>query len=239
MYRIILLVLRLLWKVPYYIVQLIKYQKVDKYSEEERYGFIRRLLIDVTRAGRIDVVYSGLENLPEENGYLMAPNHQGLFDPVIIAVTHVRPTTAVIKKELQSVPVVKQIAVIAQAQAMDRENIRASMKVIKQVTKELKEGRNYIIFPEGTRSRQGNIMGEFKGGTFKSVVEAEKPIVPVACIDCYKPFDTKSIKRVTSQVHYLKPIYPSEYKGMSTVEIAQLVQSRIQDKMNEILQNKE
>ena len=129
----------------------------------------------------------------------------------------------------------KQIAVIDQAQAMDRNDIRGSVKIIRQVTKELKEGRTYFIFPEGTRSREGNKMGEFKGGTFKTAVEAKKPIVPVACIDCYKPFDANTIAKVTAQVHYLKPIYPEEYAEMSTVDIAKLVQSRIQEKMDEVL----
>lgn len=235
MKRIALIVLRLFWKIPYYLIQLKRLQKVDKFPIEKRYGFINKFLTDVARAGRVQIISTGLEQLPKEDGYLMAPNHQGLFDPVIIAVTHKRPTTAVIKKELLKAPIVKQIAIIDQAQAMDRNDIRGSVKIIRQVTKELKEGRTYFIFPEGTRSREGNKMGEFKGGTFKTAVEAKKPIVPVACIDCYKPFDTNTIAKVTAQVHYLKPIYPEEYEGMSTVDIAKLVQSRIQEKMDEVL----
>lgn len=238
MKRIIMIVLRVLWKVPYYLFCLKKYQKVDKYTEEERYHFVNRFLKDITKAARVNVVCTGLENLPEENGYLMAPNHQGLFDPVIIGLTHERPCTAVIKEELMKTPVVKQIAVIVQAKAMDRSNLRASMKIIKQVTKELSEHRNYFIFPEGTRSKKGNVMGEFKGGTFKCAIDSKSPIIPVACIDCFKVFDTNSIKKVTAQVHYLKAIYPEEYDGLSSVEIAKLVQDRIQAKMDEVLQAK-
>ena len=100
MKRIALIVLRLFWKIPYYLFQLKRLQKVDKFPIEERYGFINKFLTDVARAGRVQIVCTGLENLPKEDGYLMAPNHQGLFDPVIIAITHKRPTTAVIKKRI-------------------------------------------------------------------------------------------------------------------------------------------
>ena len=96
------------------------------------------------------------------------------------------------------------------------------------MTKEVLEGRNYVIFAEGTRSRQQNQVQEFKGGTFKSAINAKCPIVPVALIDSYKPFDTRSIEKVTVQVHFLPPLYYEEYKGMKSLEIAAEVQRRIQ-----------
>ena len=56
---------------------------------------------------------------------------------------------------------------------MDREDIKQSMQVIQAVTKELEKGRNYLIFPEGTRSKNGNKVGEFKGGSFKAAMKAK------------------------------------------------------------------
>lgn len=234
MYRIILIVLRLLVKIPYYLIQLHKHENGEKYSLEERFAFTQKFLGAITKAGRVNIECTGLENLPKEPGYLMAPNHQGLFDPVMIAVTHPTPCTAVIKKELMSAPIVRQIAIINNGIAMDRDDIRGSVKIIKQVGRNLKEGRTYFIFPEGTRSKLGNKMIEFKGGTFKSAKDAKCPIVPVACIDSYKVFDSKSIKKMTAQVHYLPAIYPEEIEGMSTVEIAELVQARVKAKIDEV-----
>jgi len=101
------------------------------------------------------------------------------------------------------------------------------------MTKRVKEGENFLIFPEGTRSRQGNILLEFKGGSFKSAMNAKCPIVPVAIIDSYKAFDTNSIKKLTVQVHYLKPLYYEDYKDMKSTEIAELVSSRIQQTIRE------
>ena len=114
------------------------------------------------------------------------------------------------------------------ALAIDRENIRASVKVIRQASKEMKSGISYVIFPEGTRCRQKNKMLEFKGGTFKSVMDAQKPIVPVALIDCYKVFDNNSIEKVDAQIHYLKPIFYDEYKDMNSTQVAHMVQSRVE-----------
>ena len=70
---------------------------------------------------------------------------------------------------------------------------------------------------------------EFKGGSFKSAMNARCPIVPVALIDSFKAFDTKSIKKLTVQIHYMKPLYYEDYKGMKSVEIAELVHDRIQE----------
>ena len=114
------------------------------------------------------------------------------------------------------------------AYIMDREDIRQSMQIILNVTKEVKNGRNYLIFAEGTRSKHGNHPQEFKGGSFKAAMKARCPIVPVALIDSFKPFDTNSIAPVTVQVHFLKPLYYDDYKDMKTNDIAELVRSQIQ-----------
>ena len=116
---------------------------------------------------------------------------------------------------------------------IDRDDVRQSMKVIMAVSKEVEKGRNYTIFPEGTRSKNGNKLGEFKGGSFKAATKVKCPIVPVALIDSFKPFDSHSLKPVEVQVHYLKPLYYDEYKDMKTTEIAEEVQRRIEKVIKE------
>ena len=97
---------------------------------------------------------------------------------------------------------------------------------------QVKKGRNFVIFPEGTRSRKGNEILDFKAGTFKSAVKAGCPIIPVALVNSFRPFDISSIKKETVQVHFLKAIYPEQYMGLKTVEIADLVHERIQEEIN-------
>jgi 1-acyl-sn-glycerol-3-phosphate acyltransferase len=134
----------------------------------------------------------------------------------------------VAKKEVANVPFLKQVFACMRAYIMDREDIRQSMQVILNVTKEVKAGRNYLIFAEGTRSKMGNQLLEFKGGSFKAATKAKCPIVPVALLDSYKAFDTNSIKKITVQVHFLPPIPYEEYQNMNTVQIAAEVKSRIE-----------
>jgi 1-acyl-sn-glycerol-3-phosphate acyltransferase len=163
----------------------------------------------------------------------MFPNHQGLFDALAFLETHERPFVTVMKKEVKDTILLKQIIQILQAEVIDREDIRQSMQVIMNMTRRVKEGENFIIFAEGTRSRNGNQLLEFKGGSFKSAMNAKCPIVPVALVDSFKAFDTNSIKKQTVQIHYMEPLYYDDYKGMKSTEVAELVASRIQQKVNE------
>ena len=64
-------------------------------------------------------------------------------------------------------------------------------------------------------------------GAFKCAMLAHSPIVPVALIDSYKPFGVNSLKSVTTQVHFLEPLYYDDYKGLSSKEISELVRDRI------------
>ena len=118
---------------------------------------------------------------------------------------------------------------------IDREDVRQAMKTITSVTKEVVSGRNYLIFPEGTRSKNGNNVGSFKGGSFKAATKAKCPIIPVALVDSFKPFDTNITRPVTVQVHFLKPMLYEDYKDMKTVEIAAAVEQQIQETINKNL----
>ena len=157
------------------------------------------------------------------------PNHQGLFDVLAMLDTCPRPFSFVFKKEVANVILLKQVLRALGAYCMDREDIRQSMQVISAVTQDVKNGKNFLIFPEGTRSKNGNQLLEFKGGSFKSATRAKCPIVPCALIDAFKPFDEKSIRPVTVKVIYMKPLYYEEYKDMKTVEIAAEVKRRIEE----------
>ena len=69
----------------------------------------------------------------------------------------------------------------------------------------------------------------FDMGTFRTAIKAKCPVVPIAFIDCFKVLDQKGSKPVSVQMHYLKPISYEEYKDLKTVEVAELVKSRIQE----------
>lgn len=233
MKRIILMVIRSFFQLPSWLYKIFKYCNIDKYDEQTRYDFLHYLTPIVNRRGRVKVICHGLENLPKENGYVLYPNHQGLFDALIVLETHERHITTISKKEVQNIFFLKQVFQMLQSRFIDREDVRQSMKVMMEVTKDIKAGRNYLLFAEGTRSRNKNNILEFKGGSFKCAMQAKSPIVPVALIDSYKAFDTNSIKKLTVQIHYLNPLYYEDYKNMKSVEIASIVSDRIKKVIEE------
>lgn len=227
MKRILLMVLYNFLFAPYWFLKIYLYGKSDKYSEQQRFQLLKHVTKKANKGGRVGIEAFGLENIPKENGYIMFPNHQGLYDVLTFLDVHPDPFSVVMKKEVEKIPFLKQVFNCMKAHAIDREDVRKSMKVIIQVTKEVKEGRNYIIFAEGTRSKRGNETGEFKGGSFKSAMNAKCPIVPVALIDAYKPFDRNTIDKVKVQIHYIKPLYYEDYQNMKSVEIAEYVKKSI------------
>lgn len=229
MNRIARMLLLNIFKVPGLYYKLCHYAKhTDEYPELEKWNHISHILQCAVKKSNVDLQVFGKENIPQENGYMIYANHQGLFDVVAIAADFPGPLACVFKKELSNTPLLKQIIACTKSFAMDREDVRQSLTVIKAVSDEVKAGRNYIIFPEGTRSRQGNVMGEFHGGSFKAAMKAKCPIMPMAFIDSFKALDEKGSKPLTVQMHYLPIIPYEEYKDLSSVELAALVKSRIQ-----------
>lgn len=234
MKRILMMVFRNILLVPYMWIKLCYHAShVDKYTEEEHYKMLRYITYRANKGGNVIIDVHGQENIPKENGFMFFPNHQGMYDVLAIIDACPKPFSVVAKKEVANVPFLKQVFACMKAYMLNREDVRQAMEVIVNVTKEVKKGRNYLIFAEGTRSKKGNQIQDFKGGSFKSATKARCPIVPVALIDSFKPFDTNSITPVTVQVHFLEPLLYEEYKDMKTNEIAETVKERIQNKINE------
>lgn len=227
------MVARNIFLVPYAWIRLCyRAAHAEKYTEEDLYAFLKWIDLHANRGGNVNIDVHGLENLPKENGFIFFPNHQGLYDVLAIIEACPRPFSVVAKKEIADIPFLKQVFACMKAYMLDREDVRQAMQVIIEVTKQVKKGRNYLIFAEGTRSKNGNRLGTFKGGSFKAATKARCPIVPVALIDSFKPFDTNTIKPVTVQVHFMKPLLYEDYKEMKTTEIAALVEKRIQETIN-------
>ena len=234
MNRIVTMVLKNIWIVPGAWFKLCSYAKhTDEYPEEEKWRHIQYILKRAVQGGNIDLQVSGLENIPQENGFMLYANHQGLFDVLAIAATCDNPLGAVLKKELYDIPFLHQIAICTKSFAMDREDVRQSLTVIQNVIKEVRAGRNYLIFPEGTRSKLGIEMLEFHSGSFRCATKSKCPIVPIALVDSFKVLDQKGSKPVAVQIHYLPPIPYEEYKDMNTTELAAFVKAKIQAKIDE------
>lgn len=232
MKRIIWMVVTNIIMVPFWYLKLCYYAWNSKHiADEKKLALFKEIISGANRGGNVTIQSYGIKNIPKNQSFMYFPNHQGLYD--VLALLDGSPCffSVVMKKELEHVFFLNKIFQIMGAYSMDREDVRQSMKVIQKVSQEVSAGKNFLIFPEGTRSKRQNEIGEFKGGSFKCATKAKCPIVPVAIIDSYKVFDTGSVKPVTVQVHYLKPLYYEEYKDMKTTEIADIVEARIREKI--------
>lgn len=201
----------------------------SKYSEEDCYRLAQTVIGKVRKTARVTTDYEGVENLPAESGYMMFANHQGKYDALGILEGHKRPCSVLMDKKRSNMPIAKQFVDMLGGQRIDRNSPRQQIRVINEMAKEVGEGRNYLVFPEGgyPKKRKDNSLEEFKYGCFVSAVKANCPVVPVVLIDSYLSFGVNSLKKVQTKVIYLPPIFPSEYEGMKPKELCALVKDRI------------
>lgn len=229
MNRIAYIVFRMFGKTVKYLCDITKLSK-DKYKDcEKMHQITKQGCYDVMKYGNIRMDVKGVENIPEKDGFVFYPNHQGMFDVLMFFASSPKAFAFVIKKEMQNVILVKQIIRATDSLCMDRKDLRQSVEIINTMTENIKKGKNYLIFAEGTRSKEGNKLLNFKGGSFKAAINAKCPIVPCALVDSYKVFDEKGTKMVDVSLQYLKPIVYEEYKDMKSAEIANLVKGRIEE----------
>lgn len=221
---------------PFVMYYLCKVRYIEKhnedFTEEQRYKMARRCIAIMMRNGRIRTESFGQEYLPREGGYLMYSNHQGKYDTLGIMISHPNPCTIVMDADRSTLPIVDSFINLVQGQRLDKTDMKSQMKTILRIADEVKNGRRYIIFPEGGYDHNRNDLQEFLPGSFKCATKSKAPIVPVAIIDSYKPFGLNSLRKVKTQVHFLAPIFFEEYSQLTTREIAELVKARIAEAMD-------
>ena len=133
----------------------------------------------------VKVELHGIENLPTDKNVLFIGNHQGNFDIPIYLSQMPMLIGFISKIEIEKIPLVRTWMRYMYCVFMDRGNIRKSGEAIIKGIKNLKAGKNIVIFPEGTRSK-GDKLGEFKSGSFKLATKSKCPIIPVTMNGSYK-----------------------------------------------------
>ncbi|QFJ55615.1 lysophospholipid acyltransferase family protein [Pseudobutyrivibrio xylanivorans] len=205
----------------------------EKYSEKQRYAYAQRLFRLLMRSARISTTVYGADNLPREGGYVMYPNHQGKYDALGIMYGHKEPCTFVMDKAKSFGFMVREVCDLLDAKRLRLGNVRQNMKIMDQITKEVSKGRKYILFSEGGYGKNGNVVQNFKPGSFKCAMRAKVPIVPVTLIDSYIAFNSLKPGPVSTKVIFGNPIYYDDYKDMKTPEIADMVRKIIISTMEE------
>lgn len=221
--------------IVYYLSKAFYIERHDeKYTEADRYKVAKRAVSILQRNGFIHTNVYGTHNLPKDGGYVMYANHQGKYDALGIISGHPAPCTVMIDDKRSHQIVTSQFITLLKGIRLDKTDMKTQMTTILQVIAQVKEGRRIIIFPEGGYYHNRNQVHDFLPGAFQCATKSHSPIVPVALIDSYKPFELNSLKPVTTQVHFLPPIAYEEYKGLTTREIAELTKSKIVAVINEV-----
>lgn len=124
----------------------------------------------------------GRERLPKEGGLLLAVNHQSYLDPVIVATAVDREIHYMARDTLFRNPVFGAVIATGNAFPVDRD--RGDVKGVKAAIERLKAGHAVLMFPEGTRTRDGRI-GRVKGGVGLIASQADAPILPILIQGAY------------------------------------------------------
>lgn len=200
-----------------------------KYSELDRYLLAQDVIRRVQKTARITTTYEGLDKLPKESGYMLFSNHQGRYDALGILIAHKKPCSVLMDKKRSQMLIAKQFVDLLGGQRIDKNSPRQQIRVINNMAQEIRQGRNYLVFPEGgyPKNKRDNSLGEFKYGCFVSAVKAQCPLVPVVLIDSFKPFGINSLKKVQTKVIFLDPIPYEEYEGMKPKEACAYVKAKI------------
>ncbi len=127
---------------------------------------------------RIKVSVKGLSNIDPSSPYIYMPNHQSNFDiPVLLGHLTVQ-FRWLAKMELFKIPIFGRAMRNVGYISIDRSNRQSAFESLKVAVEKIKSGVSVLIFPEGTRSRDGKIR-PFKKGGFVMAIDSGVPIVPV------------------------------------------------------------
>jgi 1-acyl-sn-glycerol-3-phosphate acyltransferase len=210
-------------------------KRPDEYTEDTKYRYVQYITYLMQRTAHIKTEVFGEENLPKEGGYMMYPNHQGKYDVYGIFSVHKQPCTFVMDIKKSNRIFIKQLVDMLKGKRLSKIDNRQAMTIINEVAKEVAKGKKCILFPEGIYdNKKKNSLIDFKPGCFKICLKSKVPIIPVVLIDSYKTYNSWQLGKITTQVHYLKPILYDEYKDMNTQQIAELVKGKIADKIQEL-----
>jgi 1-acyl-sn-glycerol-3-phosphate acyltransferase len=155
-----------------------------------------------------DLRVSGLENIPRTGGCLLAANHQSYLDPPLVASVLPREMHFMARRSLFRNPVFRALIVRYNAFAIERD--RADVKGVKSAIERLEAGNILLVFPEGTRTRDGSV-GPMKAGIGLLAERAAVPIVPVLIAGAHKVWPKGRIfpGLGSIRISFGKPIFPS------------------------------
>ena len=203
-----------------------------KDPDPKGFGFYRKLLTvsigPLLQLGAVQVKLVGEEKLPE-GGFLLVGNHRSDFDPITaMYALRGRGVTFVTKKENLDIPVGGRLIAGAGCISLDRADDRQGLVVIRQVVRRIQAGEAMGIYPEGTRSKTGELL-PFRVGCFKAAQWAKCPLVVLKTRGTENIGKNFFIRR-TPVTLTVAAVFPYEQiRDLDTTEIGELVRSILTD----------
>ncbi len=222
MFRTFLIYLRM-YK---YMLRHKKHLGKDRKRDIEEYAFISRRSIEIAKYS-VEVI--GMENVPKYDGVLYTPNHQSFFDVFTIVAVLKKQLSFIGKKQFKHFFNVGLYIEKMDGILIDRDDVKSQVMLIRELTNKLKSGLNVVVFPEGTRSKDG-LLNEFKGGSYKMALKSKCDIVPVTYYNNHEVVKNGKDRVIKMKID--KPITYEEYKGLKTSEIASMIQTIIQNNLD-------
>jgi len=154
---------------------------------------------------------AGLENLPESGGYIVAANHASLLDPPIVGQFLPRQVNFFARKTLWKPGLASWWLDAVRTIPVDRDG-GVSLDAIKRVLHALSSGNVVIVFPEGTRSRDGELQPA-RPGVGLLACKAHVPVVLARVFGSFEAFGRGGRLRLGSPVSVVfgRPLPPQEY----------------------------
>lgn len=173
----------------------------------------------------------GCENVPETGGVLLACTHQSMLDPAVTAVTVARECHFMARDTLFDYPGFGRL--IAHLNAFPVRRGRADLTAVKETLRRLRDGGVVILFPEGTRSRDGSI-GRVNPNSLAIAKKAGAAIVPVIIDGSFEAFPRGRRFPLPRKVHvnYAQPITVEETRDWPIDRIVEAVAQRWHETMD-------
>ena len=194
---------------------------------ERVYGvchYVLRVMFDMFFRGDV----AGVENVPTSGGFLLAANHASFLDPPLIGCHLSRQLAYFARKTLWKGGISSWWLDSVGTIPVDRDGGQ-DVSAIKRVLKALKQERGLILFPEGTRTLDGNLQPA-KAGVGFIAIKTQVPVVPVRIFGSYEAYGKGRGLRLNTPVSVVfgAPIFPSAYDDPKAgKERAQLASERI------------
>ena len=155
----------------------------------------------------LPVHVDGLEHIVPGQSYVFVSNHQSMFDVWVIYGWLPVVFKWLMKAELRKIPFVGTACKAAGHIFVSRKNAKASFESLQLIEKQLVNGVSTVIFPEGTRTKDGKL-GRFKRGAFQIALDLKLPVIPISLSGCYEvmPKGAWTVHRHPIHMHVGEPI---------------------------------